>query len=67
MDFTFLTKAHNALSIIINDAKKEAEESKNLANNALAGTYCSPHLYIYVDRAKYSYQSWSPWLTLTLR
>jgi hypothetical protein len=48
MDFTFLTKAHNSLSIIINDAKKEAEESKNLANNALAGT---PYFYSYVDRA----------------
>jgi hypothetical protein len=51
MDFASLTKAHHALSIIIDNAQKEAEQAKNLANNALAGTYRSHCFYSYTDRA----------------
>ncbi|KAF8798606.1 hypothetical protein BYT27DRAFT_6896565 [Phlegmacium glaucopus] len=36
MDFNNLKKAHDALCIAIDNAKKEMEESKNLANNALS-------------------------------
>ena len=39
MDFATLTKAHHGLSIIIENAQKEAEQAKNLAKNAFAGTY----------------------------
>ena len=52
MDFTSLTKAHHALSIIIENAQKEAEEAKSLAKNAFAGTYRSPSFYYYADRAQ---------------
>jgi hypothetical protein len=45
MDFASLTKAHHALSIIIENAQKEAEEAKSLAKNALAGTYLSLYFY----------------------
>ena len=45
MDFASLTKAHHALRIVIDNAQKEAEQAKNLANNALAGTYQSPCFY----------------------
>ena len=51
MDFASLTKAHHVLSIIIENAQKEAEQAKNLAKNALAGIYCSPSFYSYADRA----------------
>ena len=51
MDFASLTKAHHALRIIVDNAQKEAEQAKNLANNALAGTYRSPCFYSYADRA----------------
>lgn len=54
MDFTSLTKAHHALSIIIENAQKEAEQAKNLAKNALAGTYRYPCFYPYADRAQIS-------------
>jgi len=37
MDFTNLKKAHDGLCITIENAKKEAEESKNLAISAFAG------------------------------
>jgi hypothetical protein len=52
MDFASLTKAHHALSFIIENAQKEAEQAKNLAKNALAGTYRSPCFYSYTDRAQ---------------
>lgn len=52
MDFTFLTKSYHALSTIIDNAKKEAEESKILANNALAGTYHSPCFFSDVCHTK---------------
>jgi hypothetical protein len=52
MEFASLTKAHHALSIIIDNAQKEAEQAKNLANNALAGTYRSPYFYSYAERAR---------------
>ena len=45
MDFASLTKAHHALRVVIDNAQKEAEQAKNLANNALAGTYHSPCFY----------------------
>ena len=51
MDFASLTKAHHSLSKIIDNAQKEAEQAKNLATNALAGTYRSPCIYSYADPA----------------
>lgn len=57
MDFASLTKAHHALSITIDNAQKEAEQAKNLANNALAGTYRSPVMLIVLTNPE---QLWSP-------
>ena len=45
MDFASLTKVHHALRVVIDNAQKEAEQSKNLANNALSDTYYSPCFY----------------------
>ena len=52
MDFASLTKAHHALSFIIENAQKEAEQAKDLAKNALAGTCRSPCFYFYTDRTQ---------------
>lgn len=49
MDFAYLEKAHHGLCIAIDNAKKEAEEGKNLANNALAGIVF--HASSYIERA----------------
>ena len=60
MDFASLTKAHHAHSITIDNAQKEVELAKNLANNALAGTYRSPCFYSYIDRAHKSLLALEP-------
>ena len=55
-----MTKAHHALSIIIESAQKEAEQAKNLARNALAGNYRSPCSYSNTDRAHKSLSAMEP-------
>jgi tRNA U34 5-carboxymethylaminomethyl modifying GTPase MnmE/TrmE len=60
MDFASLTKAHHALCIIIDNAQKEAEQAKNLANNAFAGTCRSPYFYSYTDREHKSQSAMEP-------
>lgn len=51
IDFASLAKAHHALRTTIDNAQKEAEQAKNLANNARAGTYRFPCFCFYADRA----------------
>ena len=51
MDFAALKKAHDGLCFLIENAKKDAEESKSLANNALTGYFRSSCIYFYIDRS----------------
>jgi hypothetical protein len=57
IDFATLTKAHHALSIIIENAQKEAEQAKNLAKKCLCW-YLSLTLMLVVPSNPY--QLWSP-------
>ena len=48
MDFAYLKKAHHGLCIVVDNTKKEGEEVKILANNALSGIVLHPFTFIFI-------------------